>query len=75
MGLSEDLKAILRFDFKKKKTIFRKNDLLNCPFCGSHNLRTDPSWVYCCECQGIGPTGKSKESGKKLWNARAKCKT
>lgn len=48
-----------------------------CPFCGSENLKIainsimdDPHYVWCFDCNTIGPDEKTKAKAIKLWNTR-----
>lgn len=49
-----------------------------CPFCGSENLEiainsimVNPYYVWCFDCNAIGPDEKTKTKAIKKWNARA----
>lgn len=44
-----------------------------CPFCGGKNislLAASVSWLYCNDCNGMGPSGFSESQAIKLWNTR-----
>jgi Lar family restriction alleviation protein len=51
--------------------------LKQCPFCGSKNLEfstntimDNPHYIWCFDCNTIGPDGKTKTKAIKLWNTR-----
>ena len=66
------------------KSILLAGDVLHrnvrpCPWCGSWDIElqgqgcdteTADYWLSCCECHGMGPSGRGVDAAVAMWNVR-----